>query len=213
MRHPTTSLAATSLHSADSSAFAPTIHHAAVKTRNITTAIEFYSLFGFEVTTKFRAGPARAAWLEQQPREQTNTTNAILELIEIPPYLLQEPDGQRRRALNLMERQELLGHNHLALDVTEYCSSSLSVFLEALKQTSRERFDKTILTALSPRQQLIGRSVYELAYIYDADGALIELLRYESTLDTDMDSGWDPWNGQGFSGPDSTATNPDETRI
>ena len=31
-------------------------HHVALKTRNITNAIQFYSMFGFEVHHKFRAG-------------------------------------------------------------------------------------------------------------------------------------------------------------
>lgn len=88
------------------------IHHTAVKTRNITVAIQFYSLLGFEVEARFRTGPARAAWL-------TQASNSRLELIEVPSYLLDEPEGMKRRALNLVERQELLGWNHLALDVTE----------------------------------------------------------------------------------------------
>lgn len=32
------------------------IHHSALKTRNITTAMQFYSLLGFSVQHKFRAG-------------------------------------------------------------------------------------------------------------------------------------------------------------
>jgi hypothetical protein len=31
---------------------------------------------------------------------------------------------------------------------------------------------------------MIGKDVYELAFIYDADGCLLELLNYQSTITT-----------------------------
>ena len=103
-----------SIHLLDTPSAPLISHHVAIKTRNITVAIQFYSLLGFEVEAKFRAGPARAAWLTQ-----LESPSSRLELIEVPSYLLNEPEGMKRRAINLMERQELLGCNHLALDVTD----------------------------------------------------------------------------------------------
>lgn len=87
------------------------MHHTAIKTRNITLAIEFYSLLGFQVSTKFRAGPARAAWLEQ-PSSAGSSSPYRLELIEVPSYMLNEPEGMKRRAIDLMQRQDLLGVSH-----------------------------------------------------------------------------------------------------
>lgn len=172
-------------------------HHMAVKTRNITVAIQFYSLLGFQVSSKFRAGPARAAWLTQP-----ESPSSRLELIEVPSYLLNEPDGMKRRAMNFMERQELLGWNHLALDVTESLQSKgfsqLSEWMQDLNATSIERFDKGLRVALEPRQQIIGNEVYELAFLFDADGALVEFVHRQSSVEQEMTSGWEVWDGKGF---------------
>ena len=40
-------------------------------------------------------------------------------MLNIPGYLLSEPDGKKRQALNLLQSPELLGWNHMALDVTK----------------------------------------------------------------------------------------------
>ncbi|KAL7566475.1 hypothetical protein ACA910_000949 [Epithemia clementina (nom. ined.)] len=204
-------------------------HHVALKTRNITTAIQFYSLFGFVVHHKFRAGPARAAWLKMevfsprlhddptQPSEGTKTSmelpeisstqrsRCFLELIEVPSFMLQEEPGTRKLALDLAKRPELLGWNHMALDVTEQVvkqrsnnnnngrnNATLSKYMEQLNATSLERFGKTLRVALEPQQKLIGNEVYELAFLYDADGCLIELLHKQAELAQSIDPGWEP---------------------
>jgi catechol 2,3-dioxygenase-like lactoylglutathione lyase family enzyme len=170
-------------------------HHSAIRTRNITVAIQFYSLLGFEPTTKFRAGPARAAWLEQRHHAQRGR----IELIEVPSYMLNEPEGTKRRAIDLMKQQELLGHNHLALDVTSLIQrlglSSLQEWMDHLNQRSIATFGKTLRIALAPRQQLIGNTVYELAFLYDADGSLVEFLHKQKELPQTISSGWDPLDG------------------
>ena len=188
------------------------IHHTAIKTRNITLAMEFYSLLGFRVSTKFRAGPARAAWLElgsNNPQENMPTVGACrLELIEVPSFVLDEPEGMKRRAYDLMDRQELLGHNHLALDVTHQIAAAstresggvtdLTTWLQALNQTSIKTSNRMLRVALEPQQQMIGQGVYELAFLYDADGALVELLNKQSELLQPMASGWERWDGNDF---------------
>jgi catechol 2,3-dioxygenase-like lactoylglutathione lyase family enzyme len=183
------------------------IHHAALKTRNITTAIQFYTLLGFSVSCKFRAGPARAAWLEfplQEPNYSNHHT-CRLEIIEVPSYMLNEQEGTRKRAIDLMERQDFLGHNHLALDVTNQIENwnatrSLQVWMDDLNDKSMEVSGKKLRIALAPRQQLIGSAVYELAFLYDADGSLVELLYKQSALEQEIQSGWEPWDGKGFTG-------------
>jgi catechol 2,3-dioxygenase-like lactoylglutathione lyase family enzyme len=184
--------------SSDTSSEVPLmVHHTAIKTRNITLAIQFYSLLGFEPTTKFTAGPAKAAWVEQ-----TGASNSRLELIEVPSYMLNEPEGMKRRAFDLLQRQEFLGYNHLALDVSASIHqkglANLTEWLDVLNEKSLEIFDKTLKVALQPEQKLIGSSVYEIAFLYDADGALVELLHKQTDLAQKIDSGWEPWDGKGF---------------
>ena len=207
------------------------IHHTALKTRNITLAMQFYSLFGYVPVAQFRAGPARAAWLELDSTSDPTAhccNAARLELIEVPSYMLpqQQQLGKKppaTRAPNLMELPALLGYNHIAFDVTRQVNqlqknntttttttttavssvraTSLAGWIEALNQTSLERFGKTLRVALPPRQQMIATTVYELAFLYDADGCLVELL-YEvgKTASSTVASGWEPWDGQGFKG-------------
>jgi catechol 2,3-dioxygenase-like lactoylglutathione lyase family enzyme len=226
------------------------IHHTALKTRNITNAIEFYSLLGYQVASKFRAGPARAAWLEL-PQGNTSTSSSAaaasrLELLEVPAYMLPSP---RVRAPNLMDLPAALGYNHVALDVTyeiqqlqimqqqhdcdeldsmtrnttatatsstststttakaatttsTITTVTLANWMSRLNAASVERFGKTLRVALEPQQQIIGRTVYELAFLFDADGCLVELLNLKSVLPptVNVQSGWEPWDGQGFVG-------------
>jgi hypothetical protein len=206
--------------------FTTTLHHSAISTRNITLAMQFYSLFGFEPTEKFRAGPAKVAWLEQRqpptpgaegdgpPQGTAGPSSSspppplqrprILELIEIPPHILKEPEGKRKRALNLYERPDLLGHNHIALDVTQSardlgCPQNLTAWMDLLNGESVRRFGRTLNVAIQPTQQILGNAVYWLAFLYDADGALVELLCKAVDLPQQLDSGWDPTEWQGFS--------------
>ena len=189
-------------------------HHVALKTRNITTALQFYSLLDFVVTCKFRAGPARAAWLEPFNKNNNQVaTTTRLEIIEVPTYLLNEQVGTRRRALDLMERQDALGYNHLALDVTQQIASqanlsSLADWMDQLNHKSVDSFGKTLRVALPPRQQIIGQCVYELAFLYDADGCLVELLHQQSELTQTLESGWEPWGGEGFIGENNKTSLP-----
>ncbi len=71
---------------------------------------------------------------------------------------------------------------------------------ETLNSTSWDRFGKTLNIALEPQQQLIGNEVYELGFIYDADGCLVEFLHKQTELSQKIDSGWEPWDGTGFVG-------------
>eukprot|EP00574_Skeletonema_japonicum_P005389 CAMPEP_0201724622 /NCGR_PEP_ID=MMETSP0593-20130828/8327_1 /ASSEMBLY_ACC=CAM_ASM_000672 /TAXON_ID=267983 /ORGANISM="Skeletonema japonicum, Strain CCMP2506" /LENGTH=238 /DNA_ID=CAMNT_0048215923 /DNA_START=67 /DNA_END=780 /DNA_ORIENTATION=+ len=120
----TTNSGSSSLNSSSPPSISTAIqsHHVAVKTRNIENAIKFYSLLGFHVETKFVAGPARAAWLLHGVDGHDHSTSTIksrIELIEVPDYMLNEPEGKIKRALDLTKREELLGLNHFCLDVTQ----------------------------------------------------------------------------------------------
>lgn len=198
-------------------------HHIAIRTRNIENAISFYSLLDFKVEHKFRAGPARAAWLTASDSNKYTR----IELIEVPNHILQEEEGTRQRALDLMTQEHLLGLNHFALDVTEFTNAitldkdddaspndksrkkeeityALDKYLNHLNSKSLTEFRRSIRVAVPPQQKIIGKNVYELAFLYDADGSIVELLYHVSELEFEdeesMDSGWTPWDGKGFRG-------------
>mmetsp|Transcript_25085 Transcript_25085/g.52710 ORF Transcript_25085/g.52710 Transcript_25085/m.52710 type:complete len:360 (+) Transcript_25085:99-1178(+) len=195
-------------------------HHVAIKTRNIENAIDFYSLLGFRVESKFITGPARAAWLihgskESDTENYTEGSNTRIELLEVPNHMLNEPEGMKRRAMDLNARPELLGLNHFALDVTSCISShdeddesyqsasscslyNLQEWMEDLNASSMRKFGKSLRVAVKPTKRIIGRDVYEMAFLYDADGALVELLNWSGRLEQDVGDGWIPWDGKGF---------------
>lgn len=195
-------------------------HHVAIKTRDIENAIKFYSLLGFRVESKFVSGPARAAWLLHASRsgndENNGSPRSRIELLEVPSYMLNEPEGTQRRAIDLTKREELLGLNHFALDVThniprpdndDGASSEgtacalyqLQEWMDDLNALSIDKFGKSLRVALPPTKRIIGREVYEMAFLYDADGSLVELLNHSGTLKQEMKmDGWEPWDGKGF---------------
>ena len=190
-------------------------HHTAIRTRNIENAIKFYSLFGFEIETKFRAGPARAAWLttSKSPTDKQGQSDVAsrLEVIEVPGYVLNEKEGTIKRAFDLLQNESLLGINHYALDVTSQIKTSgleskptdaslLEKYLEFINVKSKELFGKTLRVGMPPKQQVIGNQVFEICFLYDADGCIIELVRYIKDLEQKIESGWEPWDGSGFVG-------------
>ena len=196
-------------------ASAAVTHHVAIKTRNITTAVDFYSLLGFRVEARFKAGPARAAWLlhdgyaADRDNSDARRPQSRIELLEVPGYMLDEAEGTKKRAIDLTKKEALLGLNHLALDVTgnipvpadggaaangTLCAPyQLQDWIDDLDTLSVKRFGKTLRRALPPVKRIIGREVYEMAFLYDADGALVELLRHVTTLEQDMVDPWKPW--------------------
>lgn len=193
-----------------------TMHHIAVKTRNITNSIQFYSLFGFGVSCRFRAGPARAAWLETIPSVPPSPHSGAavaappacrLELLEVPSHLL-PPNASHLRALDLSSRPVSLGYHHVALDATAQIrqlfseeNQTLAHWIEHLNATSVRQFGKALRPpAVPPRPYLIGRDAYELAFLYDDTGCLVELLHHQQRLPQEVDSGWEPWDGTGFLG-------------
>ena len=99
--------------------------------------------------------------------------------------------------------------NHFALDVTANIPRSLNEvekgtscevyqlkeWMDDLNQESIKQFGRSLRVALQPTKRIIGREVYEMAFLYDADGALVELLNHCNTLKQEVDDGWEPWNG------------------
>ena len=131
-------------------------------------SLKFYGLFGFEEEARFRSGAARCAWLRG--------ARTRLELIEVPPALEAAPAADGLGPTHV-------GWNHVALDVSDAPDASLAAFLRRLNADSERLFRKSVRLAAPPRQQLVGGAVYELAFVSDPDGALVELVRLQRVLE------------------------------
>ena len=170
-------------------------HHTALWVKNITTSAAFYSLFGFEEERRFKAGPARAVWLQWQPSpslESAEESSAVhlandyhLELIEVPPYVASNsaPPAAVASAVDAECGSETrlahTGMNHFALDVSEECrlqGGGLPAFLRNLNERSEVVYDRSIRLIVAPHERIIGQDVFEVGYIADPDGVLLELL-------------------------------------
>ena len=144
----------------------------------------FYSLFGFSETVRFRAGSARAAWLETSDPSPAYK----LELIEVPTHMAIPSPVDLSKATNVA----VTGLNHFTMDVTPQAvlNGGLTGFLRELNKESEDRFDRSVRLVLEPYQQMIGREVYEIAFVSDPDGVLVEFIALSSTLAQDIDAGW-----------------------
>ncbi|MGL5944457.1 MAG: VOC family protein [Waterburya sp.] len=141
------------------------MHHASIRTADIHKAIAFYEQLGFTVQERFTTGYTLACWM-------TGLTGRI-ELIQIP-----EP----KPAPDAFNDEHYVGYYHLSFDLT-LLTTDLSTWLEKLQQkiaiardTNPEQLPP-LKVLLEPQQQMIGESVYEVAFIADADGLPLELIR------------------------------------
>ncbi|GMI45039.1 hypothetical protein TrCOL_g3316 [Triparma columacea] len=161
-------------------------HHVAIKTRDIEASISFWSLFNYTLATKFRSGSARCAWLEKGEEGREGR----VEILEVPPSSgdVSVVSGSVR-ALNLADVRNsgILGLNHIAIDVSTV-AGCLSDSLALLNVTSFEKFGKGFNVLLEPRQQMIGRKVWEVCYISDNTGAVVELLNEVGKMEDGMGS-------------------------
>jgi hypothetical protein len=113
----------------------------------------------------------------------------VIELIEVPGYLL--PPSKTvdlSKPLNI----HLTGLNHFSFDVTMNAKKEggLSAFLQSLNSKSESRFDRSVRLVLEPYVQIIGRDVYEIGFVADPDGVLLELISLNGTLHHEMTTGW-----------------------
>ncbi|MGK7954470.1 MAG: VOC family protein [Crocosphaera sp.] len=145
------------------------MHHASIRTANIHQAIAFYELLGFTVEERFTTGYTLACWMEG--------LGGRIELIQIP-----EP----KPAPDAFADEHYVGYYHLSFDLSDRISD-LTTWLKALETQLRELSQEdpsqfsplTIL--LEPQQQMIGETVYEVAFIADGDGLPLEFIRVMSS--------------------------------
>lgn len=143
------------------------MHHVSIRTSDIHRAIAFYELFGFSMEQRFTTGMTLACWL--------TGWGSRLELIQIP-----EP----KPAPDAFGDEHYVGYYHLSFDVTEQVDSlpewlnqQRSRFQQAAEQNPDQISPLTVL--LEPTQQMIGETVYEVAFIADADGLPLEIIRHQ----------------------------------
>ncbi|MGF1458267.1 MAG: VOC family protein [Leptolyngbyaceae cyanobacterium] len=141
------------------------MHHVSIRTANIHRAIAFYSLLGFEMETQFTAGITLACWM--------TGLQGRIELLQIP-----EPHATP----DCFHDEHYTGYYHLSFDLTETVDN-LPNWLESLAtrfaDAHHQAPEKVALlkVLLPPQQQMIGRQVYEVAFIADSDGLPLEFLR------------------------------------
>lgn len=141
------------------------MHHASIRTADIHRAIAFYEQLGFTICERFTAGITLACWMEG--------LGGRIELIQIPePHPAPDAFGD----------EHYVGYYHLSFDLTD-AITDLPTWLKNLQ----ERFDEAqgsspgslqpLKILLEPTQQMIGSTVYEVAFIADSDGLPLEFLR------------------------------------
>ncbi|NEP54425.1 MAG: VOC family protein [Moorea sp. SIO3C2] len=135
------------------------MHHASIRTADIHRAIAFYELLAFEVMERFTAGITLACWMEG--------LGGRIELMQVP-----DP----KPAPDAFSDEHYTGYYHLSFDLTQ-ATVSLPDWLVQLRQKAKAK-DVALTVLLEPRQQMIGSSVYEVAFIADPDGLPLEFLRH-----------------------------------
>lgn len=147
------------------------MHHVAIRTANIHRAIAFYEALGFTVTERFTTGMTLACWLEGW--------QGRLELVQVPtPAPPPDPFAD----------EDYVGYYHLSLDLRQAPPwdgdstpfTQLPPWLDTFRQRITTQAQghplEPLKVLLEPCQQMIGRQVYEVAFIADPDGLPIEIL-------------------------------------
>lgn len=146
------------------------MHHASIRTANIHRAIAFYEKLGFLVCERFTTGYTLACWMEG--------LQGRIELIQIP---------QPQPAPDAFGDEHYVGYYHLSFDLTEVTSdlpswlNTLKAQFEAATQDQPDLF-QPLKILLEPTQQMIGNTVYEVAFIADSDGLPLEFIRVLNPL-------------------------------
>lgn len=141
------------------------MHHASIRTADIHKAIAFYEQLDFTVQERFTTGYTLGCWM--------TGLNGRIELIQIP-----EP----KPAADAFGDEHYVGYYHLSFDLSDV-TPDLPTWLDNLKQKiataqkSDSKLDQPLKILLEPQQQMIGDSVYEVAFIADTDGLPLEFIR------------------------------------
>ena len=132
------------------------LHHISIRTADIHRSISFYEKLGFEIEERFTTSYTLACWMLGELGR--------LELIEIP---------NPKDAPDAFADEGYVGYYHVSFDLSNKVDSLIS-WLTELKQKT------TFTILLEPQQQIIGKNVYEVAFISDPDGLPLEFLIFQA---------------------------------
>ncbi|ABB57472.1 VOC family protein [Synechococcus elongatus] len=141
------------------------MHHASIRTADIHRAIDFYELLGFQVCERFTAGYTLACWMEG--------LGGRIELLQVP---------QPRPAADAFHDEHYTGYYHLSFDLTAL-TPNLSQWLDEFQVRLQAQGEAPAPVLLTPRQQQIGTSIYEVMFLSDRDGLPLEFLRFQTRLE------------------------------
>jgi catechol 2,3-dioxygenase-like lactoylglutathione lyase family enzyme len=134
------------------------LDHISIRTADIHRSIAFYECLGFAVSERFTTGYTLACWL--------TGTNGKIELIQIP-----EP----KPAPDAFHDEHYVGYYHISFDLTA-ATPNLSAWLDEFATALQSAALPAPQILLAPAQQIIGETVYEVAFIADPDGLPIEFI-------------------------------------
>ncbi|CDF36761.1 unnamed protein product [Chondrus crispus] len=146
-----------------------TLSHVMVRTWDISRARRFYSLLGFQDVTRFMTSGVKAVWIQSPYIDQK------IELIEVKSLFKNKPEPKNSASL-------LPGLGHIAIDLSRACTD-LSKFLLTVQKESIQRFQIKLGLLERPREMILGNIRTETAFMTDADGTIIELMRFIGRVD------------------------------
>jgi len=140
-----------------------TLHHVSIRTADIHRAIAFYECLGFEMDTRFTTGYTLACWLKGW--------GTRVELLQVP-----EP----HTAPDAFADEHYVGYYHLSFDLSDH-QEPLDTWLSHLEATLTTH-NLPFQLLLKPTQQIVGTSLYHIAFLRDCDGLPLEFLQRLGTF-------------------------------
>lgn len=158
-----------------------TMSHVMVRTWDISRARRFYSLLGYQDVTRFKTNGLKAVWIRSPYIDQT------IELIEVKDLVKDRSEPNQRASLSSLSP----GLGHISMDVSRACTD-LNKFLLTVQKESMDRFQTKLRLLEPPRQIMLGSTITEIAFMTDADGTVLEMLRLIKKLDdkVEYDAEW-----------------------
>lgn len=83
------------------------------------------------------------------------------------------------------------GLGHISLDLSRSCTD-LNKFLVTMQKESLSRFRTKLRLLEKPREIMLGATITEVAFMTDADGTVLELMRFVRKLEDkiEFDAQW-----------------------